>query len=123
MLAAAALGQRGTAKALAAAAAYRCRRGGELRAAAGEGWLLVLGNEAELPWADGVTYLGWDGGLLLPTTQTVQPHPDLLRQILSASLDVDAATLVVVPGSVVSFSVTRGAADPAWLEAYAGGVD
>ncbi|WP_155374555.1 bpX5 domain-containing protein [Catellatospora vulcania] len=40
---------------------------GRLRAAAGDGWLLVLGEAADLPWSPQVRYLGWDAGVLMPT--------------------------------------------------------
>jgi hypothetical protein len=68
--------------ALAAATARRIESGAALRAAAAEGWLLVLGAADDLPWADGCTFVGADGPLLVPTTRRAQPHPDLVAAAL-----------------------------------------
>src|SRR3954449_8590542 len=54
---------------LRAAARRRIECGAELRAAEGDGWLLLLGDD--LPWADGCVYVGHDGPLLLPTTRAI----------------------------------------------------
>ena len=49
----------------------------ELRAVGGDDWLVVLGSE--LPWADGSIYLGWDSGILVPTTALPSPPAAILR--------------------------------------------
>ena len=61
----------------AAAARRRIDAGAELRAAAGDGWLLILGDD--LPWADGCVYVGRDGPLLLPTTRALDHPPSWSR--------------------------------------------
>ena len=58
----------------------RLRAGAGLRVAFGPEWTLVVGDD--LPWADGVTYLGWDDGLLVPTTLAPSTPAGLLRHSL-----------------------------------------
>jgi hypothetical protein len=90
--------------ALAAATAQRLSAGVELKVCMQAGWLLVLGQEADLPWADDVCYLGWDSGVLVPTTHVCQPSADLVRRGLASRLP-DADSLVVLLG--VDVLVTR----------------
>jgi hypothetical protein len=90
--------------ALAAAAAQRLTAGVELKVCVQSGWLLVLGQTADLPWADDVCYLGWDSGVLVPTTRACQPSADLVRRALATRLP-DADALVVLIG--VDVLVTR----------------
>jgi hypothetical protein len=71
--------------ALRAAAVRRLRAGADLRVAAGDAWLVVLGAPDELPWADGVRYVGRDGPLLVPTTTFVSPSSDLVARALGGS--------------------------------------
>src|SRR4051794_41037391 len=80
---------------LAAATRRALARGAELRAAVGAGWLVVLGREEELPWADGVRYLGRDGELLTPTTCRVAPLPGLIAAAVRRA-SPDAALIVVL---------------------------
>jgi hypothetical protein len=89
---------------LRAATVRRLRAGAELRVAFGPEWTLVIG--AELPWADGVTYLGWDDGLLVPTTLAPSTPAGLLRH----ALPPDA--LAVVPGAVLTGPAPVRPADP-----------
>lgn len=88
----------------------RLRTGAELRAASDGSWLVVLGNSADLPWADGATYLGWDGGLLVPTTLVPAPPVGLLRGALPQQ-----GLLVVLPGHLLVSETPVRAADPALL--------
>jgi hypothetical protein len=83
----------------------RLKKNQELRAAAGDGWLVVLGEE--LPWADGVTYLGWDSGILVPTTQRPIPPTAILRGALPS-----AELTVLLPGLVLLSAAPRRVADP-----------
>jgi hypothetical protein len=56
-----------------------------LRGVAGDGLLALLGAGGDLPWTDGVSYLGRDPEaplLLLPTTQEPAIHPRLLERAL-----------------------------------------
>lgn len=62
---------------LAAATRRRLNAGAELLAAAGEGWLVVLGSVDDLPWADGCVYVGREGSLLMPTTRMTSQPADL----------------------------------------------
>jgi hypothetical protein len=68
---------------LAIATLRRLDAGSELHAAAGHGWLVVLGAAEDLPWADGCIYVGRDGPLLIPTTSAIAPHPELVAAALS----------------------------------------
>lgn len=52
--------------------------GRTLRAAFGHGHLLVLGETSDLPWAEGVTYLGWEATVLVPTTHEPRPATALI---------------------------------------------
>lgn len=70
-----------------------------LAAVAGDGLLVVLGDESALPWIDGVTYLGRDESapdLLLPTALT----PTVPAAVLEAairSLVPRSAPVAVLP--------------------------
>nr|WP_255519170.1 hypothetical protein [Kitasatospora sp. SID7827] len=100
------------ATALAAAARDRLAAGATLRAAAAgtgagagagaagdEPVLVVLGDPADLPWADGVRYLGWDDGVLVPTTARPLPSPALWRDALASAAERPLAEplLVLLP--------------------------
>jgi len=88
----------------------------------GPGWLLVLGDPAELPWADKVTYLGWDDGLLLPTTRACSPGADLVRAALASHLPDDPerrAVIALIGGDVLVSALPLRPADPDQLLAVA----
>jgi hypothetical protein len=53
-----------------------------LRAAACGEWLLLLGEAEALPWVAGALYLGWDHGILLPTTHRPAIPVELLARAL-----------------------------------------
>jgi len=89
---------------LRAAAVRRLREGAELRVASGPEWTLVVGTD--LPWADGATYLGWDDGLLVPTTLAPSTPAGLLRHALPADV------LAVLPGAVLTGPAPVRTADP-----------
>jgi hypothetical protein len=93
--------------ALAARAATRIRAGAELRGAAAPGWLLLLGDPDTLPWADGAVYLGWDSGLLLPTTADVWPGAAIVRAGLAA-LAPGCGLLALLPGRVLAAPMPTG---------------
>jgi MoxR-vWA-beta-propeller ternary system domain bpX5 len=99
---------------LAAATADRIADGAALRATAGQGWLVVLGQPADLPWTDGVTYLGWDAGVLVPTTRAVSPPVPLIRAALGAG---PADLLVLLPDAALISPLPVRTADPARLTA------
>ena len=50
----------------------------EVRAVAGSGRLVVLAEPGDLPWCPGAQYLGWGGGLLLPTEIAPELPVDVL---------------------------------------------
>lgn len=80
----------------------------ELRVVADDNWLVVLGND--LPWADGAIYLGWDSGVLVPTTSMPRPPIGLLRAALPA-----AELTVLLPDRLLLSQAPRRPADPALL--------
>jgi hypothetical protein len=103
---------------LAAATHQRLRDGAELRAVADPEYLLVLGAEADLPWADGARYLGWDGSALTLTTHRVLPAADQWRDAALAEDGGDPQSLVVVlPEQILVSETPVRAADPAALAA------
>ena len=84
------------ADALAEAARALVADGAALRLVADPEYLVVLGEEAALPWVDGARYLGWDGSALTLTTHQVLPAADLWREAALAAADADPASLVIV---------------------------
>jgi MoxR-vWA-beta-propeller ternary system protein len=103
-------------RSLARSASRLVAAGRALRAAAGSDHLLVLAQPDDLPWADGATYLGRDGPILLPTTQQCSVHLDLLAQALRQRYGT--GQFLVVPGRVVAFAPSLDVADPDWLARY-----
>lgn len=92
-----------------------------LSVVAGDGWVLVTGEGEELPWADGATYLASEGGVLLPTTHTTAPGPDLVGPAVRRHAGAAADDLVVlVPDRVLVAARPVGAVDLARLVALAG---
>ena len=77
-------------------------------------YLVVLGEEAALPWVDGARYLGWDGGALTLTTHQVLPAPDLWREAALAAGTAEPGSLVIVlPDQVLIAAAEHAAAIPA----------
>jgi hypothetical protein len=109
------------ARRLAVAAAERLRVGARLHAAAHDETLVVTGEPDDLPWSDGVTYLGAEDGLLLPTLSTPTLPADLLRRAAARRLGPGPAgrRIVVVPGRILAFAPTPSTADPDWLADWA----
>jgi len=50
---------------------------------AGAGLLVVIGEATDLPWTDGVTYLGFDDGLWMPCWLQPSVHPQLAARALA----------------------------------------
>ena len=98
--------------ALAVATAKRLLAGAELRVSARPGWLLVLGEPAVLPWAEKVSYLGWEQGLLLPTTRTCHPSADVVRAALLPQLPVGSDLVVLLGSDVLVSAFPARPADP-----------
>lgn len=105
---------------LVAATAMRLETGVELRVCLSQDWLVVLGAASDLPWSDGVCYLAWQEGVLLPTTVTALPSPDLLRRALAPRAPAGHALLAVVDGQVLTAPLPQRAATAAHLLFEAG---
>jgi hypothetical protein len=71
-----------------------------LRAAASGDWLLLLGETAHLPWVAGARYLGWDHGLLLPTTHRPSVPMELLARTIRQRHR--AELLVLLPDAILA---------------------
>lgn len=77
-----------------------------LAAVAGDGVLVVLGED--LPWVDGVTYLGTDRTapeLLISTTLAPSVPPALL--LMAARRRADSALVAVLPDRIVPCGTAR----------------
>lgn len=97
---------------LAADTVRRLDAGAWLRACAAPGWLVVLGDTADLPWADGARYLGWESGVLVPTTLACLPGAAYVRAATDAASD---ELVVLLPDAVLTAPQPRRRADPAAL--------
>ena len=76
-----------------------------LHGAAGERFLLVCGTEPDLPWCDGIGYLGRDPaapGLLLPTTLTVDVPLPLFERFSDGLTTAEVAALLAVGADPVA---------------------
>ena len=95
-----------------------------LAGVAGEDLLVILGVEDELPWVDGIRYLGRDPDaptLLLPTVRTTALPLPLVERALAAAAPAGAAPLAMLTDPLRLVPV--GGARPvqrsrllAWLE-------
>jgi len=98
-----------------------------LRGVAGKGLLVLLGDAEDLPWEDGVVYLGRDEAapsLLLPSHLAPRVSAALLeRAFLARAPGAPLAVLVEPPALVPAGSARQlaRAALAAWLEAEAHG--
>ncbi|MGF1432504.1 hypothetical protein, partial [Kitasatospora sp. LaBMicrA B282] len=115
------------AAALAAATRERLAAGAGLRAAADPRTLVVLGDPDDLPWAAGVRYLGWDGGVLVPTTARPRPAAALWRDALTSdALTPDAPSpqaprlVVLLQEAALITELPTRPADPAALDRVTG---
>jgi hypothetical protein len=78
----------------------------------GPGLLLVMGREADLPWIDGIVYLGKDPGapsLLLPSALEPDVPPPLLERAILAHAPGIAAPIAVLvdPPALAGAGVAR----------------
>lgn len=106
---AAGAGRGAVAEHLAREAVTRLAGGAPLRASVGDGWLVLLGEPDDLPWVFDVTYLGWERGVLLPTTATITPGPEVVRSAVGA---VAEELVVVLPDSILVSAMPTRVADP-----------
>lgn len=102
---------------LRAAVRDRVASGAQLRAAADVDCVVALGDAGDLPWVDGATYLGWDAGLLVPTTLVPWPPAQLIRESLAIG---PGAVVVLLPDRVLVSPMPVRSADPAALGGGAG---
>jgi MoxR-vWA-beta-propeller ternary system domain bpX5 len=106
---------------LAAAAHDRVGAGAELRAAARPDWIVVLADAADLPWADGAVYLGWDGGLLAPTTLAPWPPAGVIRGGLAGHAPDGCDLLVLLPDRLLVAPMPVRPLNPTALATVTGG--
>lgn len=75
-------------------------------------YLVVLGEEAALPWVDGARYLGWEGEALTLATHQVLPDAGVSRAAALAAAGADSgagvgagmgsdALVIVLPDQVL----------------------
>jgi hypothetical protein len=72
----------------------------KLHGVAGVALIVVSGAPDDLPWVDGLTYLGRDPdapALLVPTTLTTAPHIALLEKALLAAYGALPPPLAILP--------------------------
>jgi hypothetical protein len=77
-----------------------------LRVTASDDWMLVLGRPEDLPWVDGAAYLGWDHGILLPTTRRPSIPVELLARNLRRTQPTELVALLPT-GILTSVMPTR----------------
>ncbi len=107
---------------LAAGARDRVEAGARLRAAATAGWIVVLADVADLPWADGAVYLGWDDGLLVPTTRVPWPPAGIVRGALAGQhIPDDCGLVVLLPDQLLVSPMPVHPLSPAALGTVTGG--
>ncbi len=88
----------------------------DLTAAAGPRGLLLMGPSTMLPWVDDVTYLGWDDGVLCPTTICPDPPAYAVRRAVQLRHPSTVAHItVLLPGIVLHCLPPRRAVDVARL--------
>lgn len=85
-----------------------------LRAVGAGERLLVLGDEDRLPWCEGARYLGWDGGVLMPTTRRPTVPADLVAAAARRRLQ-GAPLVVVLPDGLLGARVPQRDVDAAVL--------
>jgi hypothetical protein len=105
---------------LARAVAEGVSRGVDLDVHAGDGYLLALGSEEDLPWVDGATWLGRDGSLLVPTTLTPLPDAGLVSRAIARRLGPGSAWIVLLPDRVLVGERSTGLPDVGRLREMAG---
>lgn len=101
---------------LAAATARAVAAGRDLRVLRDEQTLLVLcgGPLDELPWADGVVYLGALDGVLVPTRHHPSLPIDIIRKAIRAESG-EAAVLALTQDCLITGPRPHRAPDPADL--------
>lgn len=119
LVAAAVVAHAGAAHHLAESARSRLRAGANLSAASAVGFLVIIGDEADLPWSDGATYLGWESAVLVPTTQVPEPATALLSDAARRFADV-GSLVIVLPDMVLYTPIPRPLSDPSHINVELG---
>jgi hypothetical protein len=81
-----------------------------LRGVAGGGWVVVTGPADELPWADGVRYLGRDDrapALLVPTTLAPSVAIELLQAAILRRCEPGSAPIAVASSGWIPLGSAR----------------
>ena len=96
----------------------------QFKGVAAPGLLVILGEEKQLPWVDGVVYLGHDSqspSLLFPTNLEPSVPAALLQRCLTVAHNQHGpCALLLDPPSIVPLSEARSLARASlikWLEA------
>ncbi|HET9657406.1 MAG TPA: hypothetical protein VFP72_18785 [Kineosporiaceae bacterium] len=97
----------------------RVLAGHELRVATGPGGSVVLGAGDALPWFAGAVYLGWDRGVLVPTSRAPSLPVDLLLASLRDRLPEGHGLVAVLPWAVLAAPMPVAVVDAAAVEALA----
>lgn len=116
---AAVLGVGPVAAVLARALIDRIARGGDLRVHAGPGCVLAIGEEPDLPWVDGATWLGRDGPLYTPTTLVPVLPAELLARAIARRTSSSGAWIALLPDRLLVGDTSFGIPDPSRLAAIA----
>ena len=99
---------------LARSARSRISAGASLSAASGHGFIVIISDEADLPWSDGAVYLGWEAAVLVPTTQEPIPRTALIAEAARRTACTHDL-VIVLPHTVLRTPNPRPIADPAQL--------
>lgn len=105
---------------LVSATLRRVLAGHELRVVTGLGGSVVLGAGDDLPWFAGAVYLGWDRGVLVPTSRAPSLPVDLVLASLRDRLPAGNGLVAVLPWAVLVAPMPVVAVDAAAVEAMAG---
>lgn len=79
--------------------------------------LLVLGAADDLPWSEGARYLGWDAGVLMPTSRRPSVPADLVAAAARRRLN-GAPLVVVLPDGLVGAPIPRRGCDAGALQPW-----
>jgi hypothetical protein len=83
-----------------------------LRICRNDDWFVALGPAEELPWVDGVTYIGWDRNLLTPTTLRPLLPTFLIERAVAARVSSAAHPVTIaLPDLFLLFEPSTGPID------------
>jgi hypothetical protein len=108
---AAVLGQGSVASILARALVDGLARGVDLDVHASDGFLLAIGDEHDLPWVDGATWLGRDGPLLIPTSLEPSLDTGLLARAIARRIGAVHGWVILLPDQLLTGERSVGVTD------------